>query len=151
MEVGILRFFRWSPVNFCGRSKYPEQGLVLMAEFWIEHLPDEPVFLIRILNSASLTGICFGHLPVLYLSVKLWVMKDFVKVLIMPVLVFASMAVAVYINYGLDAVFLSILAAVLALVILVVVYRTAHRWLGLISVSVWKEEEKLFRIYRGIL
>jgi hypothetical protein len=72
-------------------------------------------------------------------------------VLIMPVLVFASGAVMVYINCALDAVALSILAAVIALVILVLMYRNAHRWFGLIPVSVWKEEEKLFRVQRGIL
>ncbi len=57
-------------------------------------------------------------------------MKDFVKVLIMLVLVFASMALVVYLNYALNAVALSVLAAVIAVVIFLVVYRNFHRWFG---------------------
>lgn len=60
----------------------------------------------------------------------LWVMKDFVKVLVMLVLVFASMALIVYLNYSLSQTALSVLAAVIAVVIIVAVYRNFHRWFG---------------------
>ncbi len=60
----------------------------------------------------------------------LWVMKDFAKVLIMLVLVFASMALVVYLNYALSQTALSVLAAVIAVVIIVLVYRNFHRWFG---------------------
>ena len=39
---------------------------------------------------------------VLYLSVMLWVMKDFTRVLILLMLVFAAMAGVVYLNYSLN-------------------------------------------------
>ncbi len=57
-------------------------------------------------------------------------MKDFARVLIMLVLVFASMAGVVYLNYALNATALSVLAAVIAVVIIVLVYRNFHRWFG---------------------
>ncbi len=60
----------------------------------------------------------------------LWVMKDFAKVLIMLVLVFASMALVVYLNYALNATAMSILAAAIAVVIIVLVYRNFQRWFG---------------------
>ncbi len=67
---------------------------------------------------------------VLYLSVKLWVMKDFVRVLIMLVLVFAAMAGVVYLNYALNQTTLAVLAGVIAVVIIVLVYRNFQRWFG---------------------
>ncbi len=67
-------FIRPEPANFCGRSKYHIRSIFPFA------------------RKAE------RYLPLLYLSVKLWVMKDFAKVLIMLVLVFASMALVVYLT-----------------------------------------------------
>ncbi len=58
----------------------------------------------------------------------LWVMKDFVRMLIM--LVFASMAGVVYLNYSLNQTTLAIVAGVIAVVIIVLVYRNFQRWFG---------------------
>ncbi len=60
----------------------------------------------------------------------LWVMKDFVRMLIMLVLVFASMAGVVYLNYSLNQTTLAIVAGVIAVVIIVLVYRNFQRWFG---------------------
>jgi len=69
-------------------------------------------------------------LVVLYLSVKLRVMKDFVRVLMMLVLVFATMAGVVYLNYALNQTTLAVLAGVIAVAIIVLVYRNFQRWFG---------------------
>ncbi len=58
------------------------------------------------------------------------VMKDFVRVLIMLVLVFAAMAGVVYLNYALNQTTLAVLAGVIAVVIIVLVYRNFQRWFG---------------------
>ncbi len=60
----------------------------------------------------------------------LWVMKDFVRMLFMLVLVFASMAGVVYLNYSLNQTTLAIVAGVIAVVIIVLVYRNFQRWFG---------------------
>ncbi len=57
-------------------------------------------------------------------------MKDFVRVLIMLVLVFAAMAGVVYLNYALNQTTLAVLAGVIAVVIIVLVYRNFQRWFG---------------------
>jgi zinc transporter ZupT len=57
-------------------------------------------------------------------------MKDFVRMLIMLVLVFASMAGVVYLNYSLNQTTLAIVAGVIAVVIIVLVYRNFQRWFG---------------------
>ncbi len=57
-------------------------------------------------------------------------MKDFVRMLIMLVLVFAAMAGVVYLNYALNQTTLAVVAGVLAVVIIVLVYRNFHRWFG---------------------
>ncbi len=60
----------------------------------------------------------------------LWVMKDFVRVLMMLVLVFAAMAGVVYLNYALNQTTLAVLAGVIAVAIIVLVYRNFQRWFG---------------------
>ena len=57
-------------------------------------------------------------------------MKDFVRVLIMLVLVFAAMAGVVYLNYSLNQTTLAVLAGIIAVVIIVLVYRNFQRWFG---------------------
>jgi hypothetical protein len=57
-------------------------------------------------------------------------MKDFVRMLLMLVLVFAAMAGVVYLNYALNQTTLAVVAGVLAVVIIVLVYRNFHRWFG---------------------
>jgi tetrahydromethanopterin S-methyltransferase subunit E len=57
-------------------------------------------------------------------------MKDFVRMLFMLVLVFASMAGVVYLNYSLNQTTLAIVAGVIAVVIIVLVYRNFQRWFG---------------------
>ena len=60
----------------------------------------------------------------------LWVMKDFVRVLMMLVLVFAAMAGVVYLNYALNQTTLAVLAGIIAMVIIILVYRNFQRWFG---------------------
>jgi hypothetical protein len=57
-------------------------------------------------------------------------MKDFVRVLMMLVLVFATMAGVVYLNYALNQTTLAVLAGVIAVAIIVLVYRNFQRWFG---------------------
>ena len=85
--------------------------------------------MLKCMGEAARKGGCL-RLVVLYLSVMLWVMKDFVRVLIMLVLVFAAMAGVVYLNYALNQTTLAVLAGVIAVVIIVLVYRNFHRWFG---------------------
>ena len=60
----------------------------------------------------------------------LWVMKDFARVLIMRVLVFAAVTGAVYLNHIFNQTILAAVAGVIVAAIMVLVYRNFQRWLA---------------------